>query len=107
MSPFLDVPESDWIDADASGFAFFDRFPVSPGHVLVVSRRIVPDWFHASPEEQSALMQMVGRVRERLNATLRPRPDGYNVGFNCGAAAGQTVTHFHIHVIPEQGIYLG
>jgi len=101
MSPFLDVPVSDWILSDEWGFAFFDRFPVSPGHVLVVTRRIVPDWFAASEEERRALMDMVARVKEVLDQTLEPKPDGYNIGFNCGEAAGQTVMHLHIHVIPR------
>lgn len=103
-SPFLEVPEGDWLASNDLAFAFLDRFPVSPGHVLVVTRRVVPTWFEATAEEQNALIALVGQVRRILDARLSPKPDGYNVGFNAGTAAGQTVAHVHVHVIPR---YLG
>ena len=52
-----------------------------------------------SLEEQSAMLAMLQRVRAMLDAELRP--DGYNIGINDGAAAGQTVMHVHMHVIPR------
>ncbi|MFM8325936.1 MAG: HIT domain-containing protein, partial [Pirellulaceae bacterium] len=82
-------------------FAFFDRFPVSPGHALVVTKRVVPTWFDATIEEQHALMELVNQVKRLLEERCSPRPDGFNVGFNCGEAAGQTVMHLHLHVIPR------
>mgnify|MGYP002630241702 CR=1 FL=1 len=100
-SPFLLHPESDWIVANAEAFAVFDRFPVSTGHALVVTRRVVPTWFEATAAEQAALMSLVNEVKLILDQRLRPTPDGYNVGFNSGDAAGQTVPHVHIHVIPR------
>ena len=74
---------------------------MSPGHVLVVTRRVVPTFFECTAAEQQALMTLVGEVKALLDARLDPRPDGYNVGFNAGAAAGQTVPHVHVHVIPR------
>ncbi|WP_417745613.1 DEAD/DEAH box helicase family protein [Rosistilla oblonga] len=103
-SPFLQVAQADWIAANALAFAIFDGYPVAAGHALVVTRRLVPTWFDATPAEQVALMELVNVVKQKLDETLRPRPDGYNVGFNSGAASGQTVDHVHIHVIPR---YLG
>ena len=100
-SPFLQLPEAAWIASNALAFAIFDGFPVSPGHALVITRRRVASWFDASTAEQSALMALVNEVKVKLDATLSPKPDGYNVGFNSGGAAGQTVTHVHIHVIPR------
>jgi diadenosine tetraphosphate (Ap4A) HIT family hydrolase len=82
-------------------FAIFDGFPVSPGHVLVTTRRIVETWFDATDEEQAALMALVKEAKRLLDLRLDPKPDGYNVGFNSGAASGQTVPHVHIHVIPR------
>lgn len=83
----------------------WDGFPVAPGHALLVTRRHVRDWFEASPAEQAALAEAIGRARrlidERATREGRPRPDGYNVGFNAGEAAGQTVFHLHLHVIPR------
>lgn len=100
-SPFLDVPPDDWIASNELAFAIHDGFPVTPGHALVVTRRLVPTWFEATAEEQAALMSLVNEVKRKLDAMLCPKPDGYNVGFNAGGAAGQTVEHVHIHVIPR------
>jgi superfamily II DNA or RNA helicase/diadenosine tetraphosphate (Ap4A) HIT family hydrolase/HKD family nuclease len=88
-------------------YAFRDRYPVSPGHTLVVTRRHVPDFFGCTAEERVAILDLVDRVKADLDHTwatfagLDRRPDGYNVGFNAGEAAGQTVMHVHVHVIPR------
>jgi len=100
-SPFLAVPVCNWLCSNELAFAVFDGFPVSPGHVLVTTRRLVETWFDATDEEQAALMALVKQVRNLLDLRLNPKPDGYNVGFNCGTASGQTVPHVHIHVIPR------
>jgi superfamily II DNA or RNA helicase/diadenosine tetraphosphate (Ap4A) HIT family hydrolase/HKD family nuclease/SOS-response transcriptional repressor LexA len=100
-SPFLEISEADWLCANGLCFAIFDSFPVTPGHVLVITRRVVPTFFECTPAEQAALMELVTSVKTLLDARLDPQPDGYNVGFNSGAAAGQTVPHVHVHVIPR------
>ncbi len=100
-SPFLLIPPSDWIASNAHAFAIWDRYPVSPGHVLVITRRQVTTWFDASEAEQAALIELVNKVKRYLDTSLDPRPDGYNIGFNAGEAAGQTVMHLHVHVIPR------
>jgi len=99
-SPFVELPQTDWVCANALAFAVYDRFPVSPGHVLVITRRVVPTFFECTADEQAALMELVGEVK-RLLDQRDPKPNGYNVGFNSGAAAGQTVPHVHVHVIPR------
>jgi diadenosine tetraphosphate (Ap4A) HIT family hydrolase len=99
VSAFLDVAVSDWVASDQLAFAFRDRHPVSPGHTLVVTRRVVRDWFEATLEEHEAIFRLIEEVKRQLDVELRP--DGYNVGFNAGAAAGQTVMHLHVHVIPR------
>jgi diadenosine tetraphosphate (Ap4A) HIT family hydrolase len=79
--------------------AFEDIYPVSPGHFLIVSRRHVERLDDLSAEELHALWDLVPPVRaqiKRLHA-----PNGYNIGLNDGAAAGQTVAHVHLHVIPR------
>lgn len=98
-SPFLDVPPEQWVASNDLAFAVRDGFPVSPGHTLVVAKRFVPAWFDATRDEQLALLELVDVVKAQLDADLRP--DGYNVGFNAGTAAGQTVMHLHVHVIPR------
>ena len=97
--PFC-VPEpSRLLDSEGLVLALRDGYPVSRGHSLIVPRRHVGSFGEASLEEQSAMLAMLQRVRALLDAELRP--DGYNIGINDGAAAGQTVMHVHMHVIPR------
>lgn len=98
-SPFLSMPETAWVGSNALAFAIRDSFPVTPGHTLVIPRREMPTWFDATREEQLAILDLVGEVKRQLDAELHPH--GYNVGFNAGEAAGQTVMHLHVHVIPR------
>jgi len=100
-SPFLDIPPSQWIASNALAFAIRDKFPVSPGHALVVTRRPCETYWVATTEERAAIWELVEKVKRRLDVELSPRPDGFNVGFNAGEAAGQTVPHLHVHVIPR------
>ncbi len=81
--------------------AFADAHPVTPGHTLVAPRRHAETYFELTPDEQAALWSAVAAVKAHLDATLIPAPDGYNVGFNVHEAAGQTVPHAHVHVIPR------
>lgn len=98
-SPFFEVRSTEWIASNRSAFAFPDRFPVSPGHSLVVPRRLITNWWEASADEKVDLWTLVDEVKALLDSSHTP--DGYNVGFNSGAAAGQTVDHLHLHVIPR------
>ena len=100
-SPFLEIPIEQWTASNALAFAVLDGFPVSPGHTLVITKRLVATWFEASAEEQAAVMALVSEVKSHLDRTLDPKPTGYNVGFNSGESAGQTVMHLHVHVIPR------
>ncbi len=92
-----DKPRIAW--SAAAVLALWDAFPVSPGHVLVVPRRHVASWRELTAEEKSALIAGVDAVRALIDE--RHQPDGYNIGCNDGVAAGQTVMHFHMHVIPR------
>jgi len=99
-------PESRRIILDTGlVLGIWDDFPASPGHVLLIPRRHVADWFQATGEECAALAAAIAPARvlieERAAREQRPKPDGYNVGFNAGVAAGQTVFHLHLHVIPR------
>ena len=101
-SPFFDIPRAEWIASNRSAFAVWDAYPVNPGHALVVSRRQISDWWEATTEERTDLMALVDEVRAHI--AEQHKPDGFNVGFNAGTAAGQTIDHLHVHVIPR---YLG
>jgi superfamily II DNA or RNA helicase/diadenosine tetraphosphate (Ap4A) HIT family hydrolase/HKD family nuclease len=99
VSIFLDVPESEWVARNELAFAIRDSFAVSEGHTLVVPHRLVATWWDATRDEQHAILDLVEQVKRGLDETHQP--DGYNVGFNAGAAAGQTIQHLHVHVIPR------
>ena len=79
--------------------AFPAGFPVSPGHALIVPRRHEADFFSLTGEEQAAVVALVNPVRAALDQKFGP--DGYNLGVNAGKAAGQTILHTHLHVIPR------
>jgi diadenosine tetraphosphate (Ap4A) HIT family hydrolase len=83
----------------AQAVAFSDGFPVAPGHTLVIPRRHVASIFDLAPEVQAAVWDLV--VQMRGNLMQDAHPDGFNIGVNDGTAAGQTVMHAHIHVIPR------
>ncbi|HQP35366.1 MAG TPA: DEAD/DEAH box helicase family protein, partial [Polyangiaceae bacterium] len=99
ISVFLEKPLSSWIASNEQAFAIRDGFPVTEGHTLVIPKRVVATWFEATREEQRAILDLVELVKRQLDEELHP--DGYNVGFNDGEAAGQTVMHLHVHVIPR------
>lgn len=98
-SPFLVIPESAWVASNALAFAIRDNYPVSPGHTLVIPKRLVPNWDSLTSEEATAILRLIARVKQNLRDDLHP--DGFNIGVNEGAAAGQTVFHLHLHVIPR------
>ena len=79
--------------------AFPDAYPLSPGHALVVPRRHEPDYFELTEPERRAMWSLVDQVRDAIRRDHQPH--GFNVGINVGAAAGQTIDHAHIHVIPR------
>lgn len=96
---FCRLPETDILVENEMALAFFDKFPVNEGHVLIIPKRHLASLFDATLEEVISIWKLLEEVTEKLNK--RFHPDGYNVGVNVGAAAGQTVFHLHIHVIPR------
>lgn len=91
--------ERELIVESATAFAMFDKFPVSNGHALIIPKKHCADYFDLTFREQSACMFMLNTVKEILKQKLNP--DGFNVGINVSEAAGQTVPHVHIHLIPR------
>ena len=92
-------PEREIVAENESAIAVFDNFPVSPGHVLVLPRRHVETIWDLDEAEYDRCFRLVREVQPIL--AIRYGPDGFNVGTNCGEAAGQSVWHAHIHVIPR------
>jgi len=97
--PFCRVDLEEVIIDNDLVFARFDRFPVSRGHLLIIPKRHFADYFEASQQEKMALMEVIDQAKRFLHN--RFCPDGYNIGVNIGEAAGQTVMHLHVHVIPR------
>ncbi|WP_314064194.1 HIT family protein [uncultured Vagococcus sp.] len=79
--------------------AFFDKHPVNEGHLLVVPKRHTVTYFECTIEEKIAIDQLIQRGKVHLEETYQP--DGFNIGTNAGSAAGQTIFHCHIHLIPR------
>lgn len=96
---FCDISRDAVIDELGHALAIQDRYPVSCGHTLVLPRAHVKSLFGLDAEAQADIWRLVARVRDELQSRLKP--DGFNIGINDGPAAGQTVNHAHIHVIPR------
>ncbi|MBF0244707.1 MAG: HIT family protein [Planctomycetes bacterium] len=80
-------------------YVIHDRFPVSPGHSLIITKRHVADYFDTTDEERAEITAMLSRLKRHLDE--RFRPNGYNIGVNCGESAGQSMMHLHVHLIPR------
>jgi diadenosine tetraphosphate (Ap4A) HIT family hydrolase len=90
---------SDVYLANEHGYVRPDNRPLSRGHTLVVPRRHVADFFEMTSDEQSAVLELLNEARRRVEREFAP--DGYNIGVNVGAAAGQSRMHVHVHLIPR------
>lgn len=80
-------------------YAIEDNFPVSKGHLLIISKQHFEHWFEAPEHVQQNIISLLNSLKNWLEK--RYSPDGYNVGFNCTRYAGQTVPHLHVHIIPR------
>ena len=84
---------------DSTWIAIYDGYPVSKGHVLLIPKRHCASYFDLNFIELESVSVTIGIVKRLLDKKFKP--DGYNIGINCGEAAGQTVPHCHIHIIPR------
>ena len=98
-NPFKSIPESRILSESDDFLIIKDIYPVSPGHMLIISKREVLDFFALNDSERDQINKSILIAKSLIE--LEYKPDGYNIGMNCGAAAGQTVFHFHCHVIPR------
>lgn len=79
--------------------AIYDNFSVNKGHVLIIPKRHFANFFDSTEEEIAAFYDLIKRVKILLDKDHNP--DGYNIGININEAAGQTIFHLHIHLIPR------
>ena len=108
--PFCTLDNSRISLSNTHAIAIYDGFPISPGHALIIPKRHIASLFDATQEEQAALFDLLAAMRQHLlnpdqslfdKETNSKVPDGFNIGINDGTAAGQTVMHLHIHLIPR------
>ncbi len=99
-SPFLiDEEPRELIVETATVFSFYDKFPISKGHALIVPKRLVANYFELTLKEQTACWIVANKVKNILQE--KHNPDGFNMGININETAGQTIWHSHIHIIPR------
>jgi len=96
---FCTKPQKDIFCENHLAKAFYDHYPVNQGHTLIVPKRHVKTFFEATPEELSAINDLIFKVKLILEEKYNP--DGYNIGVNVNSAGGQTIYHLHFHVIPR------
>jgi diadenosine tetraphosphate (Ap4A) HIT family hydrolase len=96
---FCEVPADELLAVNAHAFIRWDKFPVSPGHILVIPKRHFASAFEATAQEHQACWKMINQAKRLVEAEYTP--DGYNIGINVGRAGGQSVFHMHIHIIPR------
>ncbi|MFS0755862.1 MULTISPECIES: HIT family protein [Noviherbaspirillum] len=96
---FCTLPTARIIAENEFAIAIRDGFPVSPGHTLIIPRRHIGSFFDTTLDERSALLALLDKTKIDLDKEFAPA--GYNIGINDGQAAGQTVMHLHMHLIPR------
>ena len=99
--PFCTLPAAAMVAANALAFAVRDIQPAAPLHTMVLPRRHVADYFDLDAAEREALAVLLGECRRDLLAR-DPAIAGFNIGVNIGAAAGQTIFHCHVHLVPRR-----
>ena len=99
MKTFLEIPKERIVYQNENFFLIYDLYPVSPGHILVISNKVRLDYFDLTTDERKTLDDAILEAKRIIE--LEYKPDGYNIGMNCGEVAGQTIFHFHCHVIPR------
>ena len=99
LCPFCSLSHTRVIDSSPLGLVIRDAFPISPGHTLIIPKRHVGSFFDLVVDERAELLALLDRAKATVDKEFSPQ--GYNIGINDGAAAGQTVPHLHIHLIPR------
>lgn len=100
--PFCRLDRSIIILSNKHAVVIYDEYPITVGHCLILPERHISSFFEATKDEQMAMFELLTDMRQLMLS--EKDIDGFNIGINDGIAAGQTVMHLHIHLIPR---YIG
>lgn len=93
------INNKDYILENDLAIARFDDFPVNKGHLEIIPKRHIKDWWNTTQEEKNAIFNLLDEAKELIDQKYKP--DAYNIGMNLGEQAGQSIMHLHIHLIPR------
>jgi diadenosine tetraphosphate (Ap4A) HIT family hydrolase len=96
---FCNIEKERIVAENDAAFAIYDGFPVNEGHMLIIPKNHFKDYFEVDQQTRDELWRLVDECKRIADKKFKP--DGYNIGINCREAAGQTVMHLHIHLIPR------
>jgi len=99
--PFCQIPPADVLLSEGPCLCIYDRYPVADGHVLIIPRRHFSSALEMTAQEWLAVFALLKTARTHLQRA-DTRIAGFNIGINEGRAAGQTVFHVHVHLIPRR-----
>jgi diadenosine tetraphosphate (Ap4A) HIT family hydrolase len=97
--PFCPIKDREILAEHLLAAAITDSFPLTQGHTLIVPRRHVASFFELTTNERLAMLGLLDQAKATLDTKYSP--SGFNIGVNDGTAAGQTIMHVHIHLIPR------
>ena len=98
---FCNINSKDLIFDNEFAFASFDSYPVSKYHSLIVPKRHILDYFELTNDELLACNDLIKKIKKKIQNEDKT-VDGFNIGTNSGVAAGQSIMHCHIHLIPRR-----
>ena len=99
MCTFCNIDKKRILFDTSEWIAMYDAYPVSKGHTLLIPKEHYETYFDLPGQLKESLQFRIKQVKEILDNEFHP--DGYNIGCNCGEAAGQSIMHFHLHIIPR------
>ena len=97
--PFCNMVSDKILIENKYAYAVYDKYPVTEGHILIITKKHIKDYFEASEKEKEAIFSLMEEAKNFLDQKYEV--DGYNIGLNCGYEAGQTIMHLHMHLIPR------
>ena len=98
---FCNINSKDLVFDNEFAFASFDSYPVSKYHSLIVPKRHILDYFELTNDELLACNDLIKKIKKKIQNEDKT-VDAFNIGTNSGVAAGQSIMHCHIHLIPRR-----